>query len=63
MTRKLVLTNEGAQHWFRQTLPPHVSKIPAEWQPRPRKWWQREDSQLFVVSFGAFFTVFYTFIA
>lgn len=63
MKRKLVQTSEGARHPFRQMLAPHVFAVPAEWQPRPRKWWQREDSQLFVISFGAFFTVFYTFIA
>jgi hypothetical protein len=63
MTRKLVLTSEGARHPFRQILPPHVLKVPVEWQPKPAKWWLREDAHLFVVSFGAFFTVFYSFIA
>jgi hypothetical protein len=63
MTRKLVLTSEGARHPFRQILPPHVFNVPVEWQPKPAKWWQREDAHLFAVSFGAFFTVFYTFIA
>ena len=63
MQRKLVLTSEGARHRFRQTLAPHVFAVPAEWKPKPLKWWQREDAHLFVVSFGAFFTVFYTFIA
>jgi hypothetical protein len=28
-----------------------------------RKWWQKDDTHLFMISFGAFFTVFYTFIA
>ncbi len=63
MTRKLVLTNDGARHPFRQILPPHVFAVPVETQPKPLKWWQREDAHLFIVSFGAFFTVFYTFIA
>jgi hypothetical protein len=48
---------------LRQALAPHVFAVPAEWKPKPLKWWQREDAHLFVVSFGAFFTVFYTFIA
>ena len=63
MQRKLVQTSEGARHPFRQALAPHVFAVPAEWKPKPLKWWQREDAHLFVVSFGAFFTAFYTFIA
>lgn len=34
MRRSLVLTDEGARHWFRRSLPPHIRKdlipIPAE---------------------------------
>ncbi|MFM7349460.1 MAG: hypothetical protein ACKO01_08215 [Erythrobacter sp.] len=34
MRRSLVLTDESARHWFRQSLPPHVKQelipIPAE---------------------------------
>jgi hypothetical protein len=63
MKRKLVYTTEAARHPFRQRLAPHVLAVPEEWKPRPLKWWQREDGHLFVVSFGAFFTLFYTFIA
>lgn len=63
MQRKLVLASDGARHPFRRNLAPHVFAVPAEWKPRPLKWWQREDAHLFAVSFGAFFTVFYTFIA
>lgn len=63
MQRKLVQTSEGARHPFRQTLAPHMCAVPAEWKAKPLKWWQREDAHLFVVSFGAFFTLFYTFIA
>jgi hypothetical protein len=63
MQRKLVFSSEDARHPFRRMLAPHVLAVPAEWKPKARKWWQREDSHLFVVSFGAFFTVFYTFIA
>lgn len=64
MQRKLVQTSEGARHPFRQALAPHVFAVPAGMETtKPLKWWQREDAHLFVVSFGAFFTVFYTFIA
>jgi hypothetical protein len=63
MQRQLVQSSEGAQHPFRQELAPHVLAVPAKWRPVAAKWWQREDTHLFVVSFGAFFTVFYTFIA
>ncbi len=54
MTRRLVLTNEAARHPFRRTLPPPVIASA-----------RRNDDQdikLFVLSFGAFFTCFYSFI-
>jgi hypothetical protein len=63
MERKLVYSSEGAKHPFRRQLAPHVLAVPAEWQPKPDKWWKSENTHLFVVSFCAFFTVFYTFIA
>ncbi|MFN3748431.1 MAG: hypothetical protein ACK4SJ_07075 [Sphingorhabdus sp.] len=63
MQRQLVQSSEGAQHPFRQVLAPHVLAIPAQWKPKAEKWWQSEDTHLFLISFGAFFTVFYTFIA
>ncbi len=54
MKRRLVLTTESAGHPFRRTLPPPARLAPA-----------RDDDQdwkLFVLSFVAFFTCFYTFI-
>ena len=53
MTRRLVLTNEAAGHPFRRRLPP-----PAVAAARP----QDQDWKLFVLSFLAFFTCFYTFL-
>lgn len=52
MTRRLVLTNESARHPFRRSLPP-----PAPAVARNR---DDHDWKLFVLSFGAFFTCFYT---
>lgn len=63
MQRQLVQSSEGAQHPFRQVLAPHMLAVAAEREPKAEKWWQGEDAQLFAISFGAFFTVFYTFIA
>ena len=31
-------------------------------ETQPTKWWQSEDTHLFVMSFFAFFLVFYSFI-
>jgi hypothetical protein len=53
MTRRLVLTNEAARHPFRRSLPP-PALAPARDDDK--------DWKLFVLSFGAFFTCFYTFI-
>ena len=53
MQRRLVLTTEAARHPFRRTLPPAIT-APA-----------RDDDgdwKLFVLSFAAFFTCFYTFL-
>ena len=55
MTRRLVHTNEAAGHPFRRILPPPV--VP---RPRPN---DDQDWKLFVLSFSAFFTAFYSFIA
>jgi hypothetical protein len=53
MTRRLVLTNEAARHPFRASLPPPpVQKMRNDDQ----------DWKLFMLSFAAFFTCFYTFI-
>ncbi|SEN36561.1 hypothetical protein SAMN05192583_2617 [Sphingomonas gellani] len=54
MKRRLVLTNEGAGHPFRRTLPP-----PAAVRAVPR---DDEDWKLFTLSFFAFFICFYTFL-
>ena len=54
MTRRLVLTAESAGHPFRRALPP--GKMAAEPRDDDRDW------KLFLLSFAAFFTCFYTFI-
>ncbi|WP_200932430.1 hypothetical protein [Sphingomonas sp. Leaf412] len=54
MTRRLVTTNEAARHPFRRALPPP----PAAAVKR-----SDDDLKLFLLSFGAFFTCFYTMIA
>ena len=54
MTRRLVLTNEGAGHPMRRTLPP-----PPAARARPD---EDKDWKLFLLSFSAFFTCFYSFI-
>jgi hypothetical protein len=53
MTRRLVLTQEAAGHPFRRSLPP-----PAVEAGRS----DDSDWKLFLLSFGAFFTCFYTFL-
>ena len=53
MKRRLVLTNEAAGHAFRRSLPPPVIE-------RPRA--DDRDWKLFLLSFAAFFTCFYTFL-
>jgi hypothetical protein len=52
MKRRLVLTNEGAGHPFRRSLPPPVVVL------APRG--DDHDLKLFVLSFTAFFICFYT---
>lgn len=63
MKRRLVLTSEGAGHWMRRNMPPEALLTEDQVRARSTKWWQQEDIHLFMISFGAFFTVFYTFIA
>lgn len=62
MKRRLVVRNEAAGHPFRRMLPPpaldHALAMPA-----PVKWWKREDTHLFVISFFAFFVAISSFIA
>lgn len=53
MTRRLVLTSESAGHPFRRTLPPAKVVVARN---------DDQDWKLFALSFGAFFTCFYTFI-
>ena len=55
MKRRLVLSTESARHPFRRDLPPAA---PVE---RPVKN-DDNDVKLFLLSFAAFFTCFYTFI-
>ena len=54
MTRRLVLTNEAARHPLRRSLPPPPRPV-----VRPD---DDKDWKLFVLSFAAFFTCFYSFI-
>ena len=53
MTRRLVLTDESARHPFRRSLPPAKTIAVRN---------DDQDWKLFLLSFGAFFTCFYTFI-
>jgi hypothetical protein len=64
MKRTLVLTHEAARHPFRQRLPRHVFALETTAAAPVRD--ARADDQdwkLFLLSFAAFFTVAYTFIA
>ncbi len=63
-TRPLVLTTESARHPFRQRLPAHVLRVAPE-RAKPAKASVNDDQdwKLFVLSFSAFFTAFYRFIA
>ena len=54
MTRRLILTNEGAGHPFRRQLPPP----PTIMTPRG----DDHDLKLFVLSFTAFFICFATLV-
>ena len=65
MRRSLVLTHEGAGHPFRRSLPSHVFKPPVEKRAARGKAHLNDDQdwKLFALSFAAFFTVAYTFIA
>lgn len=57
-TRPLILTNEAARHAFRQRLPRHVLKV----EGTSASTSDESDWKLFVLSFCAFFTAFYSFI-
>lgn len=62
-TRPLVLSSESARHPFRQRLPRHVLRV-TEGQDSSTRAPPSDDNdwKLFMLSFGAFFTVFYSFI-
>ena len=60
--RKLVIRNEAAGHPLRRMLPP-LSGGELAVAGASAQWWKREDTHLFVMSFVAFFIVFYSFIA
>ncbi len=66
MRRSLVLTNEIARHPFRMGLPQNVFRVAPENEEDARKAARQSDDQdwkLFLLSFTAFFTVAYSFIA
>lgn len=48
---------------MRRMMPPETLVANDLFQGKSLKWYQEEDLHLFMISFGAFFTVFYTFIA
>jgi hypothetical protein len=54
MERRLVLTAESAGHPFRRSLPPAPKPAPVRDDDR--------DWKLFLLSFAAFFTCFWSFI-
>lgn len=69
LKRTLVLTSESARHPFRQRLPAHVLRVEDD-APTPRGdatkigyYNDDNDWKLFALSFSAFFTAFYSFIA
>tara|TARA_R110000824_G_scaffold24452_7_gene86112 strand:+ start:690 stop:908 length:219 start_codon:yes stop_codon:yes gene_type:complete len=63
----LALGNEGIRHPFRQSLPIEMVQITRkehalEASTTSKERWLGEDASLFLLSFLAFFTAFYTFI-
>jgi hypothetical protein len=57
-SRPLILTTESARHPFRQRLPHHVLEV----RDVAASASDDNDWKLFVLSFCAFFTAFYSFI-
>ncbi|GGA05543.1 MAG: hypothetical protein COW16_02010 [Sphingomonadales bacterium CG12_big_fil_rev_8_21_14_0_65_65_10] len=56
MRRALVLTDEGARHPFRMSLPRHVTRIPVPPQTTAtRPWITRQDARTFVHFYVACF--------
>lgn len=66
MRRILVLTHDAARHPFRRNLPRHIfAQTPVSAAPATRRAPDADDKdwKLFLLSFAAFFTVAYSFIA
>jgi hypothetical protein len=64
MKRKLVCRNEFARHPLRAMLPPPIIDMAlARSLPQAAKWWKREDTHLFLLSFCAFFVAISSFIS
>lgn len=65
MKRPLVVTHEEARHPFRRSLPRHVFQLASQGGARPQEAAKDDDEdwKLFALSFTAFFTVAYSFIA
>ncbi|HNW17875.1 MAG TPA: hypothetical protein PKK17_05130 [Sphingorhabdus lacus] len=61
LKRKLVCRNEAARHPFRRMLPPPVLDATLA-MPQPSRWWRKEDTHLFMLSFSAFFVAISSFI-
>lgn len=59
MKRRLVLSAEAARHPFRRTLPAALLRV----DKKDVGVSDDQDWKLFALSFSAFFTAFYTFIA
>ena len=62
MKRRLVCRNEAAGHPFRRMLPPPTLDATLA-MPRRTRWWRKEDTHLFALSFSAFFVAITSFIA
>lgn len=58
-TRPLILTTESARHPFRQRMPRHVLEVKQDAAAAAS---DDNDWKLFLLSFCAFFTAFYSFI-
>lgn len=64
--RNLISIATKQPHAFRAQINPKILELSAQeiddMNPK-EKWWTKEDTHLFALSFTAFFVVFYTFIA
>lgn len=61
LKRRLVCRNEAAGHPFRRMLPPPMLETALQ-APKPARWWKKEDTHLFALSFSAFFVAITSFI-